>query len=103
HRVSGGNPFLAFEIAAALERRGVTLEPGDTFPVPGNLRELVRARLEGLPPAARHAALVVAALARPTVELVEQALSSEDGDADGPRRASDRGGSLRPCDSSDTA
>jgi predicted ATPase len=45
HRVSAGNPFLALEIAGALERRDVKLRPGDAFPVPGNLRELVRDRL----------------------------------------------------------
>jgi DNA-binding CsgD family transcriptional regulator len=83
HRVSAGNPFLALEIAGALERRDVKLKPGDAFPVPGNLRELVRDRLQGLPAAAREAALVVAALAQPTVEQAEAAMLGESADADG--------------------
>jgi DNA-binding CsgD family transcriptional regulator len=83
HRVSAGNPFLALEIAGALERRAVKIKTGDAFPVPGNLRELVRDRLQGLPPAAREAALAVAALAHPTVEQVEAAVFGEGADADG--------------------
>src|SRR5439155_3607880 len=43
-RVSAGNPFLALEIAQALQRREVRLAPGEPFPVPRNLRELVRDR-----------------------------------------------------------
>jgi DNA-binding CsgD family transcriptional regulator len=76
HRVSAGNPFLALELAGALERRGIKLKPGDSFPVPQNLRELVRDRLQGLPPAAREVALAVAALAQATVEQVEAALGT---------------------------
>jgi hypothetical protein len=87
HRVSAGNPFLALEIAGALERRDVRLRPGEPFPVPGNLRELVRDRLRGLPAAAREAALAVAALAQPAVGQVEAALLGEGADADGLRQA----------------
>jgi hypothetical protein len=82
HRISAGNPFLALEIAGALERRELTLGPGQPFPVPQNLRELVRDRLDQLPPAAYETVLVVAALPHPTVERVEAATASkEDGDA----------------------
>jgi DNA-binding CsgD family transcriptional regulator len=83
HRVSAGNPFLALEIAGALERRGVKLKSGEAFPVPGNLRELVRDRLQGLPAEAREAALAVAALAQPTVQQAETAVLGEGADADG--------------------
>jgi DNA-binding CsgD family transcriptional regulator len=83
HRISAGNPFLALEIAAALERRGVVLEPGGAFPVPANLRELVRDRVQGLPTAARDAALAVAALAQATIEQVEAAVVGEGADVDG--------------------
>jgi DNA-binding CsgD family transcriptional regulator/tetratricopeptide (TPR) repeat protein len=76
YRVSAGNPFLALEIARALQRREVTLVPGQPFPVPQNLRELVRDRLEHLPADARETGVVVAALAQPTVERVETALAA---------------------------
>ena len=74
--VSGGNPFFALELARALERRGGALSPGDDLPVPGNLQELVRERLERLPQASRKAVLAVAALAQPTEEQVEAALGA---------------------------
>jgi DNA-binding CsgD family transcriptional regulator len=76
-RVSAGNPFLALEIARALKRREVRLTPGEPFPVPRNLRELVRDRLEHLPPSARETGLVVAALPQPTVERVEAAADAD--------------------------
>jgi DNA-binding CsgD family transcriptional regulator len=66
HRVSGGNPFLALEIARALERREVRVIPGTPFPVPQGLRDLVRDRLERIPAAAREVALALAAMAQPT-------------------------------------
>ena len=56
--------------------------PGEPFPVPQSLRELVRDRLEHLQPAARETAEVVAALPQPTVDRVEAALGQA-GDADG--------------------
>jgi DNA-binding CsgD family transcriptional regulator len=76
HRVSAGNPFLALEIARALERREVTLVPGRPFPVPHGLRELVRDRLEHLARAARDTGVLVAALAQPTFERVEAAAAA---------------------------
>jgi hypothetical protein len=68
YRVSGGNPFLALEIVRALQRRDVAVVPGQPFPVPQSLRELVRDRLEQLPPSARGTGVVVAALGQPTVD-----------------------------------
>jgi DNA-binding CsgD family transcriptional regulator len=82
HRVSAGNPFLALEIARALERREVELARGEPFPVPQNLRELVRDRLDQLAPAAYETALIVAALPHPTVERVEAAALDKGADAD---------------------
>src|SRR5207247_1275826 len=78
-----GNPFLALEIARALQRRGVSLEPGQPFPVPSNLRELVRDRLIRLSPAGREAGLVTAALAQATVERIVQATGTAGVDAEG--------------------
>jgi DNA-binding NarL/FixJ family response regulator len=70
-RTSAGNPFLALELARALLSRGQPLAAGDPLPVPENLQELIAARLAGLSAPARDALLVVAALARPTLSLVE--------------------------------
>jgi DNA-binding CsgD family transcriptional regulator len=71
---SGGNPFFALELASALQRRGGTLAPGEELPIPADLDKLLAARVDGLSPAARDTARVVAALADPTVPLVEASL-----------------------------
>ena len=74
---SGGNPFFALELASALQRRGGALSPGEALPIPGALDELLQARLDGLGPAALAVARVVAALADPTVALVESAVGDQ--------------------------
>jgi DNA-binding CsgD family transcriptional regulator len=70
-RTSAGNPFLALELARALLAREQPLAAGDPLPVPADVRELIAARLAGLSEWARDALLVVAALAQPTLSLVE--------------------------------
>ena len=71
---SRGNPFFALELAGALQRRGGTLAPGEELPIPTDLDELLRARLDGLSRQALELARVVAALADPTLPLVESAV-----------------------------
>jgi DNA-binding CsgD family transcriptional regulator len=71
---SGGNPFFALELARALQRRGGTLAPGQELPIPSDLDELLRARIDGLSAAALEVARVVAELAEPTMPLVESAV-----------------------------
>jgi DNA-binding CsgD family transcriptional regulator len=71
---SAGNPFFALELAAALERRGGTLAPGDPLPVPADLEQLLRERLDGLSRTALEASHVAAAVADPTTNLLEAAL-----------------------------
>jgi DNA-binding CsgD family transcriptional regulator len=71
---SRGNPFFALELATALQRRGGTLAPGEELPIPSRLDELLHARIDGLGPQAREVAQAVAALADPTVALLEAAL-----------------------------
>jgi len=56
----------------------VRLGPGEPLPVPGSLRMLLGERLADLAPDAREVALAAAALARPTVALVEASLRSAD-------------------------
>ena len=69
HRTTGGNPFFALELAAAL-REHEGLQPNDPLPVPGQLRELVAKRLERLSVPARTVLLAAALLARPTRKLL---------------------------------
>lgn len=71
---SGGNPFFALELANALQRRGGTLALGEELPIPSDLDELLHARIDGLSTAALETARAVAALADPTVPLVEAAV-----------------------------
>jgi DNA-binding CsgD family transcriptional regulator len=73
---SRGNPFFALELASALERKGGTLALGEEFPIPSDLGELLHARIDGLGAAALEVARAVAALADPTVTLVEAALGA---------------------------
>jgi DNA-binding CsgD family transcriptional regulator len=71
HETSGGNPFFALELVRALAGR--ELLPGKPLPVPASLGALTASRFDGLAPAARKVLLYVAALARPTVEVVAAA------------------------------
>jgi DNA-binding CsgD family transcriptional regulator len=70
HEASGGNPFFALELARALHERGSEVPTGEPLPVPGELRDLLRARLAALPREAEEPLLVVASLAAPTLDLV---------------------------------
>ena len=56
------------------------LDPSDELPIPASLQDLVRDRLAQLPAGARAAAQVAAALARPTVTVVDAALETSGGD-----------------------
>ncbi len=75
---SGGNPFYALEIARSLRGNGNEPSPGERLPIPDNLQELVTARTRALSPSAQEAALVAAALSRPTVATVVAALGARD-------------------------
>ncbi len=72
-----GNPFFVLELGSALLRRGGAVGPGEELPIPADLDELVRARLDGLGSAAIDVAHAVAALADPTVSIVESAVSKD--------------------------
>lgn len=70
---SGGNPFFALELASAIQRRGGRVDPGEELAIPANLEELVHERLDRLGARGLEVARVVAALANPTLRLVEAA------------------------------
>src|SRR5581483_10362615 len=63
---SGGNPFIALELARALKRRGdLHVAPG-ALPVPETIADLLRERLEALPSRTLEALRAVALMADPT-------------------------------------
>jgi DNA-binding CsgD family transcriptional regulator len=87
HEASGGNPFLALELARALLRRGVDLEPGRALQVPEPLAELLRERLALLSDDVRRMLLFVAASPQPTLTSISRALQDPPGFGDDVRAA----------------
>ena len=73
HEASGGNPFFSLELGRALLAHGAELSPGEPLPVPDRLQELVRFRLEALPPESREVLAAAAALSQPTIGLLAAA------------------------------
>lgn len=71
HENSGGNPFFALEIARALERD--SMSPGSALPVPRDLEELLRTRIDDLPVSSRSVLLVASVSSLPTQDLVAAA------------------------------
>jgi DNA-binding CsgD family transcriptional regulator len=71
--VSGGNPYFALELGRELMRTQSRPAVGRGMRVPQSLRELLGHRLGQLPADTADVLLEVAALARPTVELVAAA------------------------------
>lgn len=69
-RQSGGNPFYALEMAREVAGAGTVALPG-TVPVPAELRDLLVARLGGLPARTRQALLAAACLDNPRANLVD--------------------------------
>jgi DNA-binding CsgD family transcriptional regulator len=75
HEVSGGNPFYALELALVLS---ADVDPMEPLHVPATLEGLVRARLDGLPPATRQCLLLASALGRPSAALIADVGVTED-------------------------
>jgi hypothetical protein len=71
HESSGGNPFLALEMGRELARGGVEPSVHELLPMPDDLRALLRDRLRCLPEWVRGLLLAVAALPRPTIDVLE--------------------------------
>jgi DNA-binding CsgD family transcriptional regulator len=65
-RVAGGNPFYALELARVLVIAGLP-NANAPWPIPGDLRDMVTARVAGLPQPVRRELLTAAASARPTI------------------------------------
>jgi DNA-binding CsgD family transcriptional regulator len=69
-----GNPFFALELARALQARDAVLSPADELPVPHDLERLLAERLERLPSETKEPLAALAALAEPTLGLVQEEL-----------------------------
>ena len=67
---TAGNPFFALELGRELVRTNTRPAPGQALRVPESLHELLGSRLARLPGETLDVLLLVAALARPTVELL---------------------------------
>jgi DNA-binding CsgD family transcriptional regulator len=81
HEMAQGNPFHALEMGRALQRLPTLPRPGDPFPIPESIRDLIRGRLEPLSPGARHLLLLAAAAGSPTADELNRAIG-EDAQAD---------------------
>ena len=71
HRLSAGNPFYALELGRALREGTLSLQAGTRLPA--GVEQLVSARIEALPAATRDALAAAAAVAEPTLGLLEAA------------------------------
>jgi DNA-binding CsgD family transcriptional regulator len=71
-RASGGNPFYALEIAAALRDAGDDPNTAARLPVPGEVSELVSRRIRRLPTSTKEALLEASGLAHPNVALLDE-------------------------------
>jgi predicted ATPase len=66
HEKSGGNPFMALELARILD---VDIKPLQPLAVPESLEALVRVRISGLPASTREALALASALGTPSESL----------------------------------
>lgn len=76
HRVSGGNPFFAVELARSAVESGALEDggpPGGALPIPQSLSVLIQKRVGALPRATRETLLMASAASRPSVELLRRA------------------------------
>jgi DNA-binding CsgD family transcriptional regulator len=70
HKTAGGNPFFALELGRGLVRGSIPAD-ADDLSLPENLQALVADRLGALPKRVRDTLVAVAALAAPSVTLLE--------------------------------
>jgi DNA-binding CsgD family transcriptional regulator len=74
---AGGNPLLALELARAIAAQGRLPTPGEPLRVAGDAGALLAGRIARLSPSAGRILVALAALAHPTVELLERALGEQ--------------------------
>jgi DNA-binding CsgD family transcriptional regulator len=71
HRISGGNPFYALELARELDQG----DPGAHLRLPDSLGELTHSRISRIGADADDALLAIASLADPSIRVVAEAIS----------------------------
>jgi DNA-binding CsgD family transcriptional regulator len=76
HRMAGGNPFYFLEIARALADGDLSVEAGESLPVPRTLRDLLKGRLDRLPRRVRELLPFVASTSVPTVGLLDRVIGT---------------------------
>lgn len=86
HGESGGNPFLALEITRTMQRSGFR-QGLEGLPISTSAGDLVRERLGALPPSTRQPLAAVAALGRPSIDLVVAAIPDAGGALEAARDA----------------
>jgi DNA-binding CsgD family transcriptional regulator len=74
HDATAGNPFFALELGRELARTSARPAPGRSLQIPKNLSQVLEDRLARLPSPTIDVLVHVAALARPTIELVASAV-----------------------------
>jgi DNA-binding NarL/FixJ family response regulator len=84
HAASEGNPFYALEIGRAVQRSS-DVDGRGPLPVPDDLGDLLRLRLDALSDEARESTLLAAAATQPTAALVESAGGGTNGLAEATR------------------
>jgi DNA-binding NarL/FixJ family response regulator len=78
YAASGGNAYVALEIARAMGRLPRPTRLDEPLPVPAAVRALVRERIDGLAPGVRLALLAVAASADPALDDVAAVIGNRD-------------------------
>jgi DNA-binding CsgD family transcriptional regulator len=78
HDETAGNPFFALELGRELVRTNTRPTSGQALHIPESLRELLGDRLARLPAETVNILVQVAALARPTVQLVSAVYGDEE-------------------------
>ena len=75
---SGGNPMFALELARGILNGEIQPSSGEPLSVPRTLQQLVRHRLDDLPPRVREMLFISAAVADPTMELLGHFVGESD-------------------------
>lgn len=78
---SGGNPFVALELARVAAARGAIPGPGERFQPAADVAALLGARVRDLPECEREALRVIATTARPTLPLLATLFGADAGEA----------------------